>query len=278
MKKNSFQKTMSGPVITNPLAIDRINKLFPLLSSLNQRVAVVPPTINIGFTGNFEGSDVLVTVMDTLNMYQFIKIVPQKTNKTPKHTVYVIPKRFCEFYVYNTGNIIPDNIFELWAQDSDYVVDNFYFRDSEGNIVDNVNEYTGTELPQAYHQGTDEPVPENRLSMVRNDTLNDVIAYYVSPQSTEYVHCISNESEKTIEGQELDVDYLNSLMDDPTEDVERIAEYILSTEPGERLYQSIEAELNTNAKPQSVCIKVATFISQYLRPWIFTPTYTSRSL
>jgi hypothetical protein len=267
------------PIDVNPFALLYLRSIFAAMCYRNMAVQTEPPVINLGFTGDPSNpGNQLITVMDTSTMYQFIKVVPQKTKANiPLHTVYAVPKRWCDFIVYGTGNTISDSVLELVLELPDYTMETFVFEDEDGNAVD-PRTYTGNVL--VFDAVSGDLIVDNRISNVVNATIGTMVAYYIRPENTNYVHCIMKQKTDDEESRIIDPHRINAMMmeyqenDEVTDEtINAVVDYIFRTAPGTALLRKIEHRGNrdksTSLKPQIININIARFMSQVLRPWIF---------
>lgn len=256
------------------------SNLFNLFISMNCHIETIAPVLNFGFIGTGKENDMrLITINDYGSLFLFIKTVPQKTKQhILKHTCYCIAKRFCSYVHYESGNVIEDNIFELYKLEPDYVNEKikFTYGDEEVNI-ENVGKDEYDNIKCYINNVEVEP----RISSIIDQDLNVILGYYIKRENIEYVHCFMNEQEDY----EKDVDYdaLSDIIETGIEEELEIDEitlslgqYLIGTKGGSDLSNYIGIYSNRNEKtklkfpkPQDVSIHVATYFSQVLAPWIF---------
>lgn len=256
------------------------SQLFKMFITLNCHVNTISPTLNFGFIGDISQDDMkLVTINDHGSLFLFIKTVPQKSKQyILKHTCYCIPKRFCDYLHYESGEIIGDNIFELYKVAPQFVNERIVF--THGNeIVD-----LGTIDKEEYDNikcYIDDVEIEPRISNIMDEQLTTILGYYIRRENIEYVHCFMKEQDEY--ESDVDYDYLSNILDECIEDdlelddiILKLGEYLLSTSGGTKLSNYVGIYVNSKQKTkekfpkaQEINIHVATYFSQVLMPWFF---------
>lgn len=175
--------------------------LYKKILSYDQVFNTIQPIINFGFFNDISTSEMYyITITDNSGILYFIKSIPQKTQnpksttKTIRHVGYVIAKKFCNYYHYDTGKVINDNIFELYNLEPDFIKENVIFAYDDEEVDPSNKEIDINKIKCYYNYDSDELIEmEPKISELNKKDISMYVGYYINSENIKYVHVFSKE-------------------------------------------------------------------------------------